>query len=439
MTSFTVGFTEYLHGFNDRPAAFMEASMSGDLKERIRSLAEDLAAEVRAWREELHAHPELGMKERRTTTMIDSLLRGFGYLPFRPSGLETGAVALLEGRGGTTPGTPAVVALRADIDALPITEETGLPWASREQADLDGVKTGVMHACGHDGHTAVQLGVAKMFSMMRDEIPGTVKFIFQPGEESGGGGRIMAEKGVLKNPDVGAIFAFHCRHKLPVGLVQLAEIPNAATDSLEIDVIGRGGHGAYPHTTLDPIPVAAQIITSLQTIVSRVIPPGKPAVVSVCALQAGTTHNVIPDKVHMKGTIRTLHPEVRDKVVEAVTSIAKHTAQAAGMKAEARVFEGYPPVRCNRGLLEFVRRTASDLFGHEMVVDAAEQAMGGEDFSYFLEDQGGVPGVIFRMGVGCEHAQHSSRFDFGHEALTPAMRIMASLAAGFLGGKAGRA
>ncbi|MHC4778393.1 MAG: M20 metallopeptidase family protein [Planctomycetota bacterium] len=399
---------------------------------KLDEIIEGIGPEVRDHREHLHEHPELSLQEHETTAYVTALLEKWGYETFRPPGLETGVVAMLEGTGGTE--TARVAALRADIDALPITEETGLPFASEVRGLLDGKDVGVMHACGHDGHTAILLGVAKALGEFRGEVPGTIKFVFQPGEEGGAGGKLMADGGVLKDPDVDAIFALHCRYGLPVGMIELSETPNASTDAFEIEVFGRGGHGAYPHTTVDPIPVAAQIINGLQAIVSRRIHPARPAVVTVGSLRAGDTYNVIPDRAHMKGTIRTLDPETRELAVSSLISFTEKAAAAGGARAEVRIVDGYPPVRCDRGLIELVRHVATLLFGADQVRDQPDQTMGGEDFSYYLEDEGGVPGIIFRLGVGCTENQHTSRFDFGSAALVPGMRIMATTALRFLEG-----
>jgi len=408
--------------------------MSDSTSTRLDGILDRIRDEVREYREHLHRNPELSLREFKTTEYIETRLREWGYTPFRVPGVDTGAVALLEGKA--SPGTGRVVALRADIDALPITEETGTPYASRVRADFLGREVGVMHACGHDGHTAIQLGVARALKEIEGEIPGTVKFIFQPGEEGGAGGRLMAEGGVLKDPDVEAIFALHGRYSLPVGVIELADTPNASTDAFEIVVKGRGGHGAYPHTTLDPIPVAAQIVGALQTIVSRKLHPARPAVLTVGAFQAGTTYNVIPDEAQLKGTIRTLDNETRELAVDALESMARSVAEASGAEAEIRIVEGYPPVRCDRKLIEFVRAVACDLFGPGNVRDQADQTMGGEDFSYFLEDQGGVPGVIFRLGVECDENQHTPRFDFGSGAILPGLRVMSHIALRFARGEA---
>ncbi|MHC5036913.1 MAG: M20 metallopeptidase family protein [Planctomycetota bacterium] len=407
--------------------------MNEALAGRLDPILERIREDVKAYREHIHEHPELSLQEKETTAFIETHLKAWGYSPFRPPGLETGAVALLEGKGSEGP----VVALRADIDALPITEETGAVYASKARAVFQGETVGVMHACGHDGHTAILLGVARALKEMEGEVPGKVKFIFQPGEEGGGGGRLMAEGGVLKDPPVQAIFALHGRPWLPLGMIELAETPNASTDAFEIDVIGKGGHGAYPQTTRDPIPVAAQIINGLQTIVSRKVRPDQPAVVTVGAVQAGTTFNVIPDRAHLKGTVRTLDPQIRSLTLEALRTVAEHTAAASGLQARVHIHDGYPPVRCDRALIEHVRRTAVRLFGPDLVRDQLEQTLGGEDFAYYLEDQGGVPGVIFRLGVGCDENQHTSRFDFGDRALLPGTRILAHVALDFLLGERG--
>jgi amidohydrolase len=372
-------------------------------------------ARTRRIREDLHRHPELGYGEKRTASLVARVLREAGLDQVLTGLAETGVVGLLRGaRPGRT------VALRADMDALPIDEQTGLPYAS--------VNKGVMHACGHDGHTAILLAVAEVLAGLRGRIRGNVKFIFQPAEEGGVGGRRMVEAGCLRHPDVDAIFALHSWSAIEAGQVELSLTPNVAMNGFQMDIKGEGGHGAHPDTCVDPIVIGAQIITAAQTIVSRERRPDRPVVLSFCSFNAGTKDNIIPDSARLLGTIRATDMPTLRAVRRALGRLAKGVAESMRGGVEISDGEIYPPVRNDPKLLELVRGVGIELLGKRNVLPSEEQSMGAEDFAFYLSDQGGVPGVLFRLGVGADASLHSARFDFGSAALEPGILMLANVA-----------
>jgi len=374
-----------------------------------------LLSRARRIRQDIHAHPELGFEEFRTAGVVAERLRALGLDDVQTEVAGTGVVGLL--RGGKSGPT---VALRADMDALPIQEETGLKFASKVP--------GVMHACGHDGHVAVQLGVAELLAGMRKNIAGNVKFIFQPAEEGGAGGKYMVEAGCLRDPDVGAICAFHCAARLKPCCVELSEHPYAGVRSFDMTVTGSGGHGAYPHACVDPVAAACQIVTAAQTIVSRELHPGQPGVVSFCAIHAGTKNNIIPDTVMLRGTTRAIEMKTLDKIWRALERVARNVAKAMRVKVEIQPAVVYPPLRCDPALVQLVRGVGEELVGKRKVSEMKEQAMGAEDFAFYMADQGGVPGVMFRLGVESKENGHTSRYDFGEQALETGILMMANVA-----------
>jgi amidohydrolase len=387
----------------------------------ITSIDGEILEEARKIREDLHKNPELAFQERRTAGMVAKYLHALGLEVVSEGVAGTGVVGLLRGeRPGRT------VALRAELDALPIREKTGLPWAS--------ISEGEMHACGHDGHMAVLLAAARVLAGRREALQGIVKFIFQPGEERGGGARKMVEAGVLDNPKVAGIFALHARPQIRAGEIELDLVPGAASNPFEIRIIGKGCHAAYPHMGIDPIPIGCLIVNSLQQVVSRQVPPFKRAVVSVGAFHAGSRGNVIPEEAVLRGTIRTRDPQVQKKVVESVGRITQEIAGAFGAKVDVRIESGTPRVANAPRLMELVRQVGIDALGAGKVKDAEEATMGAEDFGCYLEEQGGVPGCLFRLGVETDESVHSARFDFGHQALEPGILMMSNLAIRYLSG-----
>lgn len=372
----------------------------------IREIPEDIVAWAADVRRRLHADPELSFEEHRTAALVAEELAKTGA-EIRTGVARTGVVARFV-RSSDTP----TVALRADMDALPIREQTGLSYASRNE--------GVMHACGHDGHTAVLLGVARMLHRFRSELRGNVILIFQPAEENGGGGQKMVEAGVLDDPLVLAAAALHAWPVLDVGQVGVGSGPTlASTDTFRIVVRGPGGHGAHPDMSVDTILAAARIVEGLHTIVSREVDPVDAGVVSVGRLHGGTAGNVIPEEVEMAGTIRALRPETRRFLGQRVREIAEGTASTLRARAEVVLQEGYPVTYNHPGLARRFQEVASAALGPDRVVRLDRPSMGGEDFSYYGER---VPALMFRLGVRPpgtpgSPSLHTPEFDFADEAI----------------------
>ncbi|MEX2541038.1 MAG: amidohydrolase [Trueperaceae bacterium] len=378
--------------------------------DRLMRRLEELYPEMVEIRRDLHMNPELSFEEVRTPHLVAERLEGLG-LEVRTGVGGRGVVGLLRGgRPGRT------IALRADFDALPIQEENDLPFAS--------LVPGVMHACGHDIHTAGLLGVATVLSEVREQLPGNVVFIHQFAEEvTPGGARSMVEDGCLDGVD--AIYGSHVLSTLPFGQVGVcAGAAMAAVDTFDLTIFGRGGHGASPHMTTDPIVVASQLVMNLQQIVSRHVDPLEPAVVTVGSLHAGTVHNVIADTAHLKGTVRTYSSEVRADIEQAVRRIVAATCDLAGARAELSYRPGYPAVFNHPEETATVERLARDLFEDDAVVQV-EPVMGGEDFAYYLEK---VPGTFFFVGGGNEelgmtYPHHNPRFDVDERSMLVAGRV----------------
>ena len=389
------------------------------------------------WRRHLHSHPELSNREEATAGYVAEKLRSFGLEP-RTGIARHGVVATLKG------GRPGpVVALRADMDGLPVTEETKLPFASRARGEFNGREVGVMHACGHDTHMAMLLAVAKILSDMRAELPGSVKFIFQPAEEGAprgeepAGAQAMVQAGVLKDPPVDAIFGVHVYANIATGRVAWRSGPMmAASDSYEIVVRGRQTHGATPWAGVDPIVVGSQIVMALQTIVSRQIDITlQPAIVTVGQFEAGIRSNIIPDAARLVGTIRTFDAAMQEDIHERVRRTATEIAQAMGATAEVRIDRGYPVTVNNPELTERMLPTLRRVAGENLVEQT--KITGAEDFSYFQQQ---VPGLFLLLGitppadVGKAPQNHSPLFFVDESALVTGVRTLAHLAFDFLSG-----
>jgi amidohydrolase len=383
---------------------------------QLDQLIDAILPEVEAVRHDLHRHPELGYDLEQTARMVQEFLAPL-EVEVRAGIAQTGVVATIQG----TPAGPTV-ALRADMDALPILEQTGVDYPSAHE--------GRMHACGHDGHTAILLGTAKVLAQCRNQLHGTVKLLFQPAEEGGAGGQAMCAEGVLRDPPVDAIFALHAWPGLEAGQIGITYGPMlAATDTFEIVVHGRGAHGAKPHEGLDPIVIAAKIVDHLQTIVSRERDPVDPVVVTVGQIHGGTATNIIPDDCFLAGTIRTLTPERRVATRDAVRRITEGTAATFRAVAEVTLREGYPPTINDAASVDYVAQIGADVLGAENVVSLPQPSMGGEDFAYYLQQ---VPGALFRLGVGPGSAPlHNAHFNFNDAALRPGLRMMCHLALRF--------
>jgi len=381
---------------------------------------EGLREKLVAWRRDFHMHPELSYKEERSAAIIAEQLRRLGF-EVRTKVARTGVVGLLRGSQ-----SGPVVAFRFDMDALPVTEETGAPYASTVE--------GQMHACGHDGHMAMGMGLAELLAAARDEIKGAVKLLFQPAEEGGNGAEAMMKEGALENPRPDMFVASHVWIERPVGSADVSNGPVlAAADKWDCTVRGRGGHGAMPHHTADPIVATAQVISALQTVVSRNVPPLETAVVSVGSIRGGDAFNVIPEEVRMTGTIRTYDRTTRDLVVQRVREVIHGVAAACGVTAELRVRSLTPAVINDGSVADVVRKAAQETLGEEHVT-SKERTTGSEDAALFMQE---VPGCYFFLGAsnperGMVFPHHSSRFDFDEEALIYGVAILARVAAHYL-------
>ena len=387
------------------------------IKDRIKALAAEYAEEFIQVRHHLHAHPELSYKEFETSRFIQKKLAetGIAYEVLA----ETGVVGLIEGR---TPGK-RIIALRADMDALPITEENQVGYISKNK--------GVMHACGHDVHSACLLGAAKILHETKDEWEGTIKLIFQPGEEKNpGGASIMIKEGVLEDPKPQAIFALHVHPNLEVGKLSFrGGMVMASADEIYITIKGKGGHAASPHLTTDTILIASHLIISLQQLVSRNNDPFNPSVLSITSVQGGHTTNVIPSEVKLMGTFRAMNEEWRFKAHELIKKQSTALVHSMGGEIDITIDVGYPFVLNNEKLTEAATRKAHEFAGEENV-EETELRMGAEDFAYYSHK---IPACFFRLGVGniskgITAGVHTPKFNIDESAIETGMGVMAWLA-----------
>lgn len=380
------------------------------------------AQEILPWmveiRRDLHRHPELGLEEHRTASRIQAWLDELGIEHL--DGLAgTGVLGVI--RGGESGRT---VALRADIDALPLQEANEVPYAS--------TIPGRMHACGHDAHTAILFGAARLLSEHADKLAGTVKLIFQPAEETVGGAKLLIEEGVLDDPAVDAVFGLHVEPTLEVGHIGVRYGQrNAASDNLKIIVHGRSGHAAYPAAGVDAIVVAAHVVTALQTVVSRNVDARDSAVVTLGTVQGGAQSNIVAGRVELTGTVRTLDPGVRERVLQRVREVAEGVATGLGARVEVVIDPSYDPVINHDPMVDVVRRNAGALLGEDNVSLLDRPSMGVEDFGYYLTR---APGAFYSLGVrnearGIVHPLHHEMFDVDEESLAigAAMQVLNTL------------
>lgn len=362
--------------------------------------------ELTAFFEDLHRHPELGLEEVRTTALLRKALTEAGIAVY-PSGLPTGLIAVIQ---GALPGP--VIGLRADMDALPVQEESGLPYASQEP--------GKMHACGHDFHTACMLGAALEIKRREKELRGTVKIVFQPAEEISKGGNVVARQEILQ--DCQEFYAGHTYPAFPVGTLGVKPGPvMAAPDAFTIHIHGKGAHAGNPHQGVDPIPAAAALALAAQSIVSRFKDAFEPAVLSVTHLQAGNTWNVVPEEALLEGTLRTLNQDLRKAMMARLNAMTEAVAQAHGCTADIQWMIGPDPVINDPALCEKAAEIARDM---GFTVKEQANTMGGEDFSEYLK---GCPGVFVRVGTGGQVPSHHPRFTVDSAALRPAAEYFAAL------------
>jgi amidohydrolase len=408
-----------------------------ELAPLIDAAAQAVEERVVAWRRDFHAHPELGNREQRTAAIVAEHLIGLGLDDVRTRVAHTGVVGVLK---GALPGP--VVALRADMDALPVTEEVDVPFASKVRATWNGEDVGVMHACGHDCHTAILMGVATVLAGLRTQLRGTVKFIFQPAEElppkgEEGGAKMMIAEGALENPTPQAIFGLHVTSRQRVGMIGYRAGPTmASSDRFSITVHGRQTHGAAPWLGVDPIVTSAQVILGLQTVVSRGVDIARePAVVTVGMIKGGVRENIIPDNVEMRGTIRTFDEGMRDDVHERVTTLAEAVSRGSRAGCTVCIDKNYPVTVNHSELTALMVPTLERVAGVEHV-QQVPKVTGSEDFSYFQQL---VPGLFFFVGVTAPEidpakapANHSPRFAVDERALILGVRSLAHLVCDFV-------
>ncbi|MBD3638615.1 MAG: amidohydrolase [Crocinitomicaceae bacterium] len=386
------------------------------MKQLIQQQSSQILDEAIAIRRHIHQHPELSFKEFETSKFIQSKLKEWG-IDFTSGIVETGIVALIRPEKETI----KCIALRADMDALPITEKTDTPYRS--------VHEGVMHACGHDVHTAMLLGAAKVINDNRDALNCQVKLIFQPGEEKlPGGASLMIEQGVLENPKVDEIYALHVFPELEAGKIGMRSgMYMASTDEIYMTVKGKGGHGAMPHQNIDPILISAHLITSLQQIVSRNCPPHIPCVLSFGRIEGLGATNVIPDKVELQGTFRTMDEKWRDKAHGLIQQHASDLVKSMGGTIEVNIVRGYPFLENNPELTESAREKAAQVLGADNITDLPLR-LTAEDFSYFSQK---IPSTFIRIGVrneakGITKPVHNAEFDIDESAILTGIQTLLS-------------
>ncbi|WP_029688741.1 M20 family metallopeptidase [Thermoanaerobacter sp. A7A] len=374
--------------------------------------AEKIEKEVIELRRKIHMYPELGFEETKTSEVVYDYLKNLGIEVKRIA--KTGVVGTLKGNGSKT------IAIRADMDALPIQEENDVEYASQIP--------GRMHACGHDVHTAILLGTAELLANMRDKLKGNVKFIFQPAEETTGGALPMIEEGVLENPKVDAIIGLHVDPELQVGQIGITYgKAYASSDMIDIIVKGKSSHGAEPHKSVDAIVIAANIVNILQTVVSRKANPLSPIVLTIGTIEGGYARNIIADKVRMSGIIRMMEEEKRDEIVEMVEKICDNTAKVMGGEVEFRRTRGYPCLVNHKGMTDLIKETAFPLLGEGNVIEVAP-TMGVEDFAYFLQK---VPGSFYKLGCGnkekgIDKPIHNNQFNIDEECIKIGLAVHVS-------------
>lgn len=368
--------------------------------------------DMTGWRRHLHENPELGLNCHETAAFVVGRLREFGVDEVHTGIATSGLVAIINGTGdGPT------IGLRADMDALPMTEESGVEWSSQRE--------GLMHACGHDGHTTMLLGAAKYLCETR-RFSGRVALIFQPAEENDGGGRIMVEEGMMERFDIKEVYGIHNVPNHPLGHFYTTSGPlMAGADTFHIHITGQGGHGAYPHETRDPVMAAVQIAQAFQTIITRNLHPVEKLVISVTQIHTGTVDNVIPETAYMNGTVRHFSPEVQAMVKARMGEICQGIGAAMGVEVECEYREGYPPTINHAEQAAFATEVARDVAGDAAVNGDTGLEMGAEDFSYMLNVR---PGAYLFMGIGEGAGLHNTHYDFNDEALPHGASFFARLA-----------
>jgi amidohydrolase len=401
----------------------MPIKIDNDLKRQVEAEIKKVLPAVVAFRHQRHMRPDLTWQEVDTAAAVLKELEKIEGLSIKSGVAKYGIVATLTGE---QPGP--TLALRADMDALPVKEDSGKPYASK--------KVGVMHACGHDGHMANLLGSLRVLAKFRSHIRGKIKFIFQPAEEGGAGARVMCDDGALENPKVDVIFGLHGWPELPCGQIAVKYgALLASTSDISIKIKGRGCHAAMPHLGTDQVLIGARIIESLQSISSRLVAPHEPVAVSITKINAGTAVNVIPSTLEMAGTLRAMSIETRNKCQEGIRKLATSIALSHGAEAEVTFFDNYPPTVNHHEPTRFLEELAAELFPAEMLQRLQAPTMGGEDFAFFLER---IPGSYFFLGVsdgrvGGYPSLHHPGFDFNDHALESGIKMFVHAALAYAG------
>jgi hippurate hydrolase len=369
--------------------------------------------EVAAWRRDLHENPEILYEVHRTAGVVADKLKAFGCDEVVPGIGRTGVVGVIRGRKGAS---GKVVGLRADMDALPMTEMTGLPHASKTP--------GKMHACGHDGHTAMLLGAARYLCETRN-FDGTAVVIFQPAEEGGAGGKAMVDDGLMERWGIQEVYGMHNMPGIPTGQFAIRPGPLlAASDRIHIEITGKGGHAARPHECIDTVMVGSHVVTALHSIVSRNVDPLKSGVISICMFHSGEAMNVIPERAELHGTARSLNPEVRDLIERRVVEVAETTARLHGATAKAVYERCYPVTSNHMAQTQFAASVAAQVAGADKVDTNTAPLMGGEDFSFMLEAR---PGAFIFIGNGDTAGVHHPKYDFNDKAIPAGISYWARL------------
>jgi len=395
------------------------------MKSEILELIEEIYPDIRELRQQLHRNPELAFEEIRTADLLKDKLSNLD-LKIGKTIAKTGFTALLKGNS-----KDRVAAYRADMDALPIEEKTGLPFASEIP--------GKMHACGHDSHMAMAVGVARILSKLRNHFDGSVKFIFQPAEEvPPGGARLMVAEGALKKPDVDAIFGLHVDPSFKSGRVAVKDgVMLSGVNDLNIVIYGKGGHAAKPHSCIDAIAAASEVVQKLQTVVSRSIDPLEPVVITIGKIEGGTVRNVIADTVKLEGTIRGLKKKTLMTLRKEINRSVSNVARAYGARAEVEFVDGYPPLKNSPAVNSIIRRTVRELYGAGSLLELDTPLMAAEDFAFYLDS---VPGAMYRLGVGNKtvgsvYPWHHNKFTIDEEAMKTGMAVSALAIMNFLKGR----
>lgn len=379
----------------------------------ILSQAKDSFPYIRDLRRDFHRHPELGFQEHRTAEIIVRELSNLEDMVIQTGIAGTGVVATLEG------GKPGrVILLRFDMDALPVTENTGVNYSSE--------KVGVMHACGHDGHLAIGLTAAQLLHAGRENLPGTIKFVFQPAEEGLGGALAMIKQGILSDPIPDLVLALHLWNEKPLGWIGITDgLMMSASETFQVQITGKGGHGGKPHEAIDPIVAAAGIINTLQSVVSREIPPLDSGVITVSSIHGGEVHNVIPEEVTLSGTIRSFTVETRDLLLKRFHEVVEQTAAAYLCRTKVTIVGISPAVNNDPKIAAVLRRTASELFP-QAVIDQGYRTMASEDMAFMMQD---IPGCFCLIGSansdrGLDAKHHQPEFNFDEQALTQGTALL---------------